>query len=351
MHPLTRYEVLTGEEIAAVHHASVALLEETGMEVLSERVRELLSQRGAWVERKRVRFPPRLVGWALDQAPETFTLFRRTGEPAFTLGSGDTVVASGHNATFVLEGDGARRSATAQDAADFARLTDALPHLSMVGLQAVPQDVPPAANLLHACRQAAANTTKPIYWSPDSVRLAAPAMDLLELAAGFQQDRRPISICQLSSTSPLLWESGAVEAVVEVSSRGLPLCFLPQPMAGLSGPITLAGTLTLHNAEVLSGVVISQLVRPGTPNVYGGAWTTFDMRRGTAVISRPEAALMRIAGPSLRGTTTCPATASAPTPTPTRMTSSRAGRSSSPCWPPSKAEWISWSTPGCSPPA
>ena len=296
MKPLANYNILSPAELEAIHAASLSVLAETGVDVLSAPVRELLAKNNARVEGERVRFPRKLVEKCLGCVPATVTLYRRTGEPAFTLGADSTVVSSGHNATFVLEEDGTRHPATAQNVADFARLTDILPHLGMVGIQAIPQDVTAAVSLVHAYRQAVAHTTKPIFWSPESARITSAVMDLMHIAAGFSQDERPIGICQLSSTSPLFWETGTVEAVVDVSKRGVPLCFLPQPIAGVSAPITVAGTLVLHNAEVLSGVVISQLVRPGTPNIYGSAWTTFDMRRATPIISRPEAAIMRIAG-------------------------------------------------------
>lgn len=299
MKPLANYDVLSPTELEDIHSTSLSLLAETGMDILSASVRELLAKNDAQVDGERVRFPRKLVEKCLGCVPSTVTLYRRTGEPAFTLGAASTVVSSGHNATFVLEEDGTRHPATAQNVADFARLTDILPHLGMVGIQAIPQDVPAAVSLVHAYRQAVANTTKPIFWSPESARITSAVMDLMHIAAGFPQDERPIGICQLSSTSPLFWETGAVEAVVDVSRRGVPLCFLPEPIIGVSAPITIAGTLALHNAEVLSGVVISQLVRPGTPNIYGSAWTTFDMRRAIPIISRPEAAIMRIAGGQL----------------------------------------------------
>lgn len=108
--------------------------------------------------------------------------------------------------------------------------------------------------------------------------------------------RRPILTCQLSPTSPLTWEKGAAEAVIETAKVGVPCVFLPQPYAGVTAPMTLAGLLTIHNAEILSGIVLSQLTRKGSPVIYGSAWSIFDMREGNVSMGSPETVLLRIAG-------------------------------------------------------
>jgi trimethylamine---corrinoid protein Co-methyltransferase len=79
----------------------------------------------------------------------------------------------------------------------------------------------------------------------------------------------PTAISQLSTTSPLQWEPGAVEALIDVSRDGIPLNLIPEPMTGVSAPYTLAGLLTMHNTEVLSVIVLSQLVRTGASVIYG----------------------------------------------------------------------------------
>jgi trimethylamine--corrinoid protein Co-methyltransferase len=87
-----------------------------------------------------------------------------------------------------------------------------------------------------------------------------------------------------------------VEALISTARAGVPCCLLPQPYAGVTAPITLAGLLTVHNAEVLSGIVIAQLVHPGLPIIYGSAWTTFEMKEAHVMLGTPEAAMLRVAG-------------------------------------------------------
>jgi trimethylamine:corrinoid methyltransferase-like protein len=95
-------------------------------------------------------------------------------------------------------------------------------------------------------------------------------------------------INQLSPTSPLFWEEGALEALVDTVEAGVPLAILPEPNAGMSAPYTLAGLLTMNNAECLSGLVITQLLNPGHKVIYANSWTTTDMKSGAALVGSTE---------------------------------------------------------------
>jgi len=300
---LSTLHVLSDDELQSIHQASLELLSGTGMVVHSRKVLELLSDHGARVDPQasRVRIPPEMVEKALSTVPPKIDLYNREKELSLTLGDGTPKAASGHNAIFVLDMEtGERRSATKEDVADFARLSDALSNISVVGVQAMPQDVRPQATLLHAVEAVFNNCEKHLYFSPESAEVTTAIFDMARVVCdGEDLSSHPILTCQLSSTSPFTWEGGAVEAVIETAKAGVPCCFLPLPFSGVTSPITLAGTLTVHNAELLSGVVISQLVRPGTPVIYGSAWTTFDMQKANVLIGSPEAGLMRIAGTQL----------------------------------------------------
>ena len=164
----------------------------------------------------------------------------------------------------------------------------------------MPQDVKENATLLHAYQASVLNSSKHIYFSPESTDVVKSILQMARLACGKDDllEASPVT-CQLSPTSPFMWEPGAVEGVVECAKAGVPLCFLPQPITGVTAPVTIAGLLTLHNAEVLSGVVITQLVRPGTPVIWGSAWTTFDMKKANVLICTPEASVLRVAGVEL----------------------------------------------------
>jgi len=300
---LNRYKILSEDDLSRIHRASLKLLSETGMAIHSKKVVELLKEAGAKVdlERKWVRIPKDLIEITLNHLPSEIVLYDRNKNPALTLGDNESHLASGHNAIYVLDSKTlTRRAATKKDVARFARLADALENIHVVSAQAMPQDVVPKASLLHAVEAVFNNTEKHLYFSPESCEVTRAIIGMARAVVGDGTlSETPILTCQLSSTSPLSWEGGAADAVVEAARAGVPLVFLPQPYAGVTAPITLAGVLTVHNAELLSGIVISQLVRKGTPVVYGSAWTTFDMRQANVVIGGPETALMRIAGAQL----------------------------------------------------
>lgn len=301
---LAPLKVLSENDLDAIHEASLRVLADAGVAIHSPRVLGMLADAGVAVdmETRMAKLSTDVVERCLQTTPKDLTLCDRLGRPALPLNSGRSFAASGHNAIYVLEPEGVRRPARKRDVAEFARLSDALTNISAVGVQAMPQDVHPAASLLHGVEACFCSTTKHLYFSPDSAGVTASLIEMVRVIAGTENlSEKPIATCQLSSTSPLYWESGAVESLLQVARSGMPCCLLPQPYSGVTSPITLAGTLVVHNAEALSGIVISQIARPGAPVIYGSAWTTFDMREGNVTIGSPEAVLLRIAGAQLAG--------------------------------------------------
>lgn len=297
---LNNLRVLSSKEIRKVHQASLKILSETGICIQSEKVLKLLEEHGAGVswEKNITKIPSMLVNELLQALPSKIKLYDRNKAQALTLGKGEGYALSGGNAPFVLDSDsGERRKATKEDTGNIARLADALDNIDLVVPPVTPQEVKPEAGFLHAVEATFTNTEKHIYFSPEKVK---ETKAILEMAKAVSKEERlsqhPIVTCQLSSTPPLLWEKGPGESIIEVAREGVPLCILPMPCPGLSAPFTLAGTLALHNAELLSGIVISQLANPGSPVIYGSAWVTFDMRESSVSENSPETCLLRIAG-------------------------------------------------------
>ncbi len=296
----TRIEVLSQKEIEAIHSASLNILSETGMLVHSEKVLNFLAENGADVDKNKniVKFPEKLIQESLDSIPCEVELCDRNKKNYMTLGLDKSYIASGHNAVYVLDSKtGERKPATKNDIGKFAFLAEYLDNIDCVGVQAMPQDVMPKSTLLHAMDACWNNTRKHIYFSPGTVEETRAILDMAKIVVGADDlSKTPLFTCQLSSTSPLTWEEGAAEAVLAVAKEGVPLSFLPEPVAGVTAPITLAGLLCMHNTEVLSGIVLSQLARQGTPVIYGAAWSTFDMKRCNVLIGAPEVGLLSAAG-------------------------------------------------------
>ena len=159
----------------------------------------------------------------------------------------------------------------------------------MIGIPVMPQDVPnPKATLPYAVRAVIENSTKPVFFSTDNCKANRACIELLRAAFPGDFHEQVYGISQLSSTSPLYWEHGVLEAIMDTVPTGVPLAILPEPIAGFTAPFTLAGLVTMNNAECLSGLVMIQLLRRGTKFLYANSWTTFDMRMARPWSARPK---------------------------------------------------------------
>jgi trimethylamine---corrinoid protein Co-methyltransferase len=296
---LNRMQVLSEQEVQNIRNATTRILEETGIKIDSEKALSLLKDRGAAVDMEEgiVRFPAALQEKCLSSAPTTIDVFSREGEAAFALGDGNSYFASGHNAVFFE--DPAKeiyRQFTLQDVEDYARLTHHLDDLDVLGLPASPSGVNSRTSLLYALKICMENSTKPVFFSTDSDMINHFAMDMAEVFTGKTTGKNTYMISQLSPTSPLFWEQGAVEGTIECAQRNFPVAILPEPIAGMTAPYSLAGLITVHNAEAISGVLITQLVNPGTPVIWSSSWTTFDMKKSATLVGSLETSLARIGG-------------------------------------------------------
>jgi trimethylamine--corrinoid protein Co-methyltransferase len=297
---LAALEVLSPAEIAMIHDATIHILATVGIKVLGGRMLDFLAGKGCRVDRALgIAYPSAaMIADAVGSVPRTFELHDRTGRAAFLLGDGLAKIAAGHNAIHWVDSDtGETRPSTVGDVELFARICQSLDGIDMIGIPVMPQGVPdPQASLLHGIRACVENSTKPIYFSTDRASVNDAAIRLL--AAAFEGDLGSMAygICQLSPTSPLYWEEGVCDALERTVRQGIPLAILPEPNAGVSAPYTLAGLVTMNNAECLSGIVMTQLLKPGSRVLYANSWTCTDMRTGSALVGSTETSLCRIAG-------------------------------------------------------
>lgn len=297
---LTDLQVLSKSDMDIINESSLQILEKVGLIVESKKVLDILKTNGCEVDYSTqiAKFPRSVVEKCLKTVPSRIRIYDREGNVALTLGDGNRYCASGHNAVFTLvDENGARRESTIKDVEDFAIISDYLSEVDVVGVPVMPQDVTPQTTLLYAIKAILENSKKPVFFSSESEIINQAAIEMGKTISGRDSLAGGCNlISQLSTTSPLYWERGAVEALYVVAKEGVPLDYLPQPITGVTAPYTIAGILTIHNTEVLSGVIIAQLINPGTPVIYGAAWTTYEMRQTNVLIGRPESSLLRIAG-------------------------------------------------------
>jgi len=245
-----------------------------------------------------VKIPQYLVKEAINKAPSSVTLCGRDRKHDFTVGDGNFNGGICGTAPHVLDlGTREYRKARKSDAANLARLLDALDNLRcMFSPQVVPNDVPEEDIDIHAADAILRNTEKhvgPIVCFSD-----AHIEDVIEMAetiAGGSEElrKRPIVSALAEPVSPLEHSVPQSKSLIAYSKRGLPVHLTNHPITGFTSPVTLAGTITQSNAEVLSYLVLTQLINPKTPTIFGPYGTTPNMKDGIHLPASVEATLVQ----------------------------------------------------------
>jgi trimethylamine--corrinoid protein Co-methyltransferase len=244
-----------------------------------------------------------MVEKALQQCPSRVLLAGRISEQDVVLEGKRVYAGTGGSPTMLLDpGADSVRPATLRDLADLARLSDALDHCDFIVVPLHPTDIPEEdvpVNRFYACL---ANSAKHVMGGVGSVEGARAVIELGALVAGgleALQERPIVSAITSWMVSPLHLDTSVTDILIEWCSHGLPVVLSSAPMAGSTSPVTLAGTLTQLNAEQLSGIVLTQLVQPGTPVLAGYIPGMADMRTGGYLGGAIEFGIMQAAAAQL----------------------------------------------------
>jgi trimethylamine--corrinoid protein Co-methyltransferase len=294
-----QYQPLTQAQIEQIHAASLKVLDEIGVHVENETARSLIEQGGARVDGNRAHLPPAMVEEALEKVPSRVLLAGRDPAQDVILEGRRVYAGTGGSPTSVLDpGADTVRPATLQDVADLARLADALPHCDFIVVPIHPTDISEEGvpvNRFYACLS---SSTKHVMGGVGSVEGARAVIGVAELIAGGMdalQARPIVSAITSWMVSPLHLDTGVTDILIEWCRHGLPVALSSAPMAGSTAPVTLAGTVVQLNAEQLSGIVLTQLVREGTPVLAGYIPGVADMRTGGYLGGAIEFGMMQAA--------------------------------------------------------
>jgi len=314
---LSRLAVLSESEVAAIHAASLQVLSQKGIRVRSRRALEFLSDfRGIEIDiaAQTAKFESGLAEKAIAQAPPTFQIFDRTGSNAITIGGSNYHCLNGHCAIYQHDMEsGMRHPVTMPEIEQYARLADHLDAIGIIGIQGTPHEVDAEMAFVAGAYATLRNSDKPFQFTPEFSRENRDIQEMVCVLGGSEALRtRPSILVQHTTTSPLCWAAEIAESLIENARNRIPVVILSAPYSGVTAPYTLAGQLTIINAEVLSGIVITQLASPGCPVVWGSSCASFDMTDLTVLIGSPEASLMRIAGAQMAGYYRLPSFTTAP---------------------------------------
>lgn len=285
------FRALSDEQVRAIHRASLAILEKTGVVLQDPQAKALLLDAGAWESNGRLKIPEKIVVDALQSAPSRIPMYTWHGELTMPLELGNVFFGSGSDATFVLDLEtGERRRTVAQDAMNFARLGDSLSNIDFVMSMCNPSDVAPDDLYLHEFINMIRGSVKPNVYTVKDRRDIEDIHRIGVAIAGSEQALRekPFFLLYPEPISPLLIQEEVVQKIIYCAEKGIPTAFVPSANTGGGGPITLAGALALGSAECLVGLIITQLVRPGTPFLYGFNTAALDMRTTIVSYGSPE---------------------------------------------------------------
>jgi len=293
--------ILPGLDLEQIHSSSMRILAEVGMQFQGELGRDrLASFSGVRLDEERVYFSPEFIEWAVEQAPEQIILYGREPQYDIALGQGEVFYSSGFGSTFVADrAQHVLRPATLIDAARYLRLADSLENVHLVLTPFVPQDLDPNMAEIGVAMLQYQLVSK-------HVGIGVPNAEYLDLLdrIGSEVARacgRPGPIYSLGSTinSPLVLTDTMQRKIIFAAERGIPLRIVSGALAGATAPVTLAGALSMQNAEILAGVALAQAVNPGSPVIYGTFVGGMDMRAGKWTGGAPETALISAASAQL----------------------------------------------------
>jgi trimethylamine--corrinoid protein Co-methyltransferase len=268
------YQRVTSEQCKVLHRAAVSILERTGVRLELPRAAEMLRDAGARVDGGGgVRIPSSLVDWALERVPRSFTIFDQTGAPAMVLDGARTFYGPGSDCLNLLDHrTGARREPTMADVAAGVSLVDALPNVDYVMSLLLPKDVDDRVADRHQMREMLTRTRKPIVLVTYEASGCYDAVAMADAVAGGSAAlaARPFLACYVNTATGLLHNADALEKVIFLAERGIPILYIPGSQAGVTGPATPAGAVAHFWAGVLTGIVLAQVVKEGAPVMTKG---------------------------------------------------------------------------------
>jgi trimethylamine--corrinoid protein Co-methyltransferase len=294
VNPYPPLEVLSAGQVDQIHEASLTLLEDYGMRVLHEGARSMLAAAGADVDHdsEMVRFDRALVMEKVALAPSEVTLHARNPAKNFTLGGNRLVFTSVGGPAYCNDLDRGRRRGSFEEACDYLKLVQSLDIIHQEGGGPF-EPIELAAETRHLDLYHAQIRLLDKNWQPialgrerarDAINMAGIGLEM----SHEQLAEKPALFAIINTNSPLQLDIPMAEGLIEMSGAGQVVCITPFTLAGAMAPVTLAGTLTQQNAEALAGITLTQVVRPGSPVVYGAFTSNVDMKSGSPAFGTPE---------------------------------------------------------------
>jgi trimethylamine--corrinoid protein Co-methyltransferase len=292
--------VLSEELILSILGEAKRILAETGMEIRSQQMRERLLDSGLKLDGsdQRILFPPEVVDKAIETAPDSFTLFDRDGKPHAELGGWNVNFVPGSSGLKILDHrSGETRLATSADFVDYVRLADGLEHIGYLATAFSTGDIEPQVSDAWRLYMVLLNSKRPMASGAFSEHGIPRLVSLLQM---FRRDAadlaaRPMSVFTITATGNFRFGEDSCQNLLDCVEAGIPVEIVPVTLMGLIAPVTLVGALVFHCVDVLAGLTMAQMLRPGHPVLFGGAPATFHMKAASSPMAAIEAQHLDVA--------------------------------------------------------
>ncbi|MBN9671768.1 trimethylamine methyltransferase family protein [Roseibium aggregatum] len=298
-------EAVSADELEAIHDASMRVLEEIGIDFLHEEAKALLKDAGADVNPggDRVRMDRALVEELVARAPGEFTIRARNRAHDLQIGGNAVAFSCVASAPNAVDRDKGRRPGNQEDYRNFLKLAQFfnIIHCTM-GYPVEPVDLHASVRHLDCVADQARLTDKVYHIYSLGKERNLDGLEITRIVHGLSPDEfnnTPCVASVINTSSPLRLDTPMLQGLIEMARAGQVSIVTPFTLAGAMAPVTIAGALTLQNAEALAGIAFAQIVRPGAPVVYGGFTSNVDMKSGAPAFGTPEYMKAAIVGGQL----------------------------------------------------
>jgi len=287
--------VLDPRQIEAILDEAKRLMADIGMEIRGEGLRKRLLEHGLPTDStgKRILFPREVVDKAIADAPSSFTLFDRDGQPYTEIGGNNVHYVPGSSGLKILDHrSGETRLADSTDFIEYARLCDGLEHIAYLATAfSTNKDIESQVSDAWRLYMVLTTSKKPVVTGAFGEHGVPRMASMMQL---FRSDRadlvaRPMSIFTITATGNFRYGEDSCQNLLDCVDNGIPIEIVPVTLMGLIAPVTLVGALVFHCVDVLTGITMAQIVRPGTPVLFGGAPATFHMKAASSPMAAIEA--------------------------------------------------------------
>ena len=292
--------ILSGEMIERILAEAKRIMAETGMEIRGEPMRQRLIDHGLPTDASglRILFPEDVVDRAVETAPDTFTLYDRDGEPHAELGGWNVNFVPGSSGLKILDRHtGATRLASSRDFVEYVRLADGLEHIGYLATAFSTRDIEPQVSDAWRLYMSLVNSKRPVASGAFSEHGIPRLVSLLQMFRSDAADlrARPMSVFTITATGNFRFGEDSCQNLLDCVEAGVPVEIVPVTLMGLIAPVTLVGALVFHCVDVLAGLTMAQILRPGHPVLFGGAPATFHMKAASSPMAAIEAQHLDVA--------------------------------------------------------